>query len=63
MDQALSLREMIEKEFDVKAKLIKGMGGVFEVTVNNSLIFSKKELGRFPNENEIEDLIFLLDND
>ena len=63
LDQALSLRETIEKEFDVKAKLIKGMGGVFEVTVNNSLIFSKKELNRFPNENEIEDLIFLLDND
>tara|TARA_A100001515_G_scaffold19957_1_gene14829 strand:+ start:340 stop:444 length:105 start_codon:yes stop_codon:yes gene_type:complete len=27
------------------------------VTLNNSLIFSKKELDRFPNENEIEDLI------
>ena len=57
LDKALSLRESIERQFGVKAELIKGMGGVFEVKFNNSLLFSKKELGRFPNENEIEDLI------
>jgi selenoprotein W-related protein len=51
------LRESIQSKFGVNAELIKGTGGVFEVTLNNSLIFSKKELGRFPNENEIEDLI------
>ena len=55
--RALSLRESIQSKFGVNAELIKGTGGVFEVTLNNSLIFSKKELGRFPNENEIEDLI------
>ena len=37
--------------------MIKGTGGVFEVTLNNSLIFSKKELGRFPDDNEISDII------
>ena len=57
LNQALSLRESIQSKFGVNAELIKGTGGVFEVTLNNSLIFSKKELGRFPNENEIEDLI------
>ena len=57
LNQALSLRDSIEKQFGAKAELIKGSGGVFEVSLNNSLIFSKKELGRFPNENEIEDLI------
>ena len=51
------MRDSIEKQFGAKAELIKGSGGVFEVSLNNSLIFSKKELGRFPNENEIEDLI------
>jgi len=35
------LRESIEKQFGVKAELIKGSGGVFEVSLNNSLIFSK----------------------
>ena len=33
------------------------MGGVFEVKVNNSVIFSENQLDRFPNENEVEDLI------
>ena len=57
LDKALSLRETIEKRFGIKAELIKGTGGVFEVTFNNSLIFSKKELGRFPDDNEISDII------
>lgn len=57
LNQALSLRESIEKQFGVKAELIKGIGGVFEVSVNDNLLYSKKDLGRFPNENEIEDLI------
>jgi selenoprotein W-related protein len=34
--------------------LIKSYGGVFEVTVGNDLIFSKKNLGRFPQPGEIE---------
>ena len=55
--RALSLRDNIKNKFGIDAELIEGKGGVFEVTLNNSLIFSKKELGRFPNENEIEDLI------
>ena len=51
------MRESIERQFGIKAELVKGMGGVFEVPVNDNLLFSKKELGRFPDENEIEDLI------
>ena len=50
-------KDNIKNKFGIDAELIEGTGGVFEVTLNNSLIFSKKELGRFPNENEIEDLI------
>ena len=57
LNQALSLRESIERQFGIKAELIKGMGGVFEISVNDNLLFSKKELNRFPNENEVEDLI------
>ena len=57
LNQALSLRESIQSKFGVNAELIKGTGGVFEVTLNNSLIFSKKDLGRFPNENEIENIL------
>ena len=63
LNQALSLRESLERQFGIKAELIKGTGGVFEVSMYNEnrdarhKLFSKKELGRFPDENEIEDLI------
>lgn len=32
-------------------------GGVFEVTVDGKKVFSKKELGRFPEEGEVLGLI------
>lgn len=37
--------------------LIPSGGGVFEVIVDGDLIFSKKEVGRFPNEQELSQLI------
>jgi selenoprotein W-related protein len=37
--------------------LIPSGGGVFEVSVDEELIFSKKELGRFPNEQELSQII------
>jgi len=37
--------------------LIPSGGGVFEVEVDGKLIYSKKELDRFPEENEITGLI------
>lgn len=38
-------------------KIIPSSNGVFEISLDHELIFSKKELGRFPEENEIEDMI------
>ena len=35
-------------------EIIPGSGGIFEVELNGSLIFSKEETGRFPQDNEIE---------
>jgi len=32
-------------------------GGVFEITVDGRKVFSKKALGRFPEEGEVEGLI------
>ncbi len=55
--KALSLRDKIKSKYGIDSKLISSGGGVFEVMLNNSLIFSKKELGRFPNENEIENIL------
>jgi selenoprotein W-related protein len=46
--------DAIKKEMkDVEVELIEGSGGVFEVTADGELIFSKKQEGRFPEEEEI----------
>jgi selenoprotein W-related protein len=45
------------KEFGIVAELIESGGGVYEIVVNNNLIFSKKQLNRFPNEGEIVELM------
>ncbi|MDP3778203.1 SelT/SelW/SelH family protein [Methylotenera sp.] len=34
-----------------------GTGGIFEVTLNDELIFSRKEVGRFPEAKEIKQLV------
>jgi selT/selW/selH-like putative selenoprotein len=34
--------------------LIKGANGVFEITVDGRLAFSKKQLGRFPEDAEVD---------
>ena len=37
--------------------IVPSSGGVFEVSVGDELIFSKKQLDRFPEENEAEELV------
>jgi len=47
------LRSSLDSRFGILAEMRPSSGGVFEVTLNGSLIFSKKQLGRFPNDGEI----------
>ncbi len=35
-------------------ELIPSGGGVFEIKIDDQPVFSKKELGRFPEEGEVE---------
>jgi len=37
--------------------LIEGSGGVFEIIRDGDLLFSKKSLGRFPTDEEIDALV------
>lgn len=39
-----------------EVELVKGVAGVFEITVDGRLAFSKKQLGRFPEDAEIDAL-------
>jgi selenoprotein W-related protein len=40
----------------VEVELVKGVAGVFEITIDGKLVFSKKQLGRFPEDAEIDAL-------
>ena len=40
-----------------EVELIKGVAGVFEITIDGKLVFSKKQLGRFPEDSEIDALV------
>ena len=37
----------------MESELVRGSGGIFVVSADNRTLFSKKEEGRFPTENEI----------
>lgn len=37
--------------------LIPGTGGIFEIRLDNELLFSRKEMGRFPEAKEIKQLV------
>jgi selT/selW/selH-like putative selenoprotein len=45
----------IKKELGVDSQLVRGGGGIFDVTVDSKRIFSKHDEGRFPSEKEIVD--------
>jgi selenoprotein W-related protein len=54
LPRAAGLADELETRLGLRAELIKGSGGVFDVTVDGELIFSKKKTGRFPAPGEIE---------
>jgi selenoprotein W-related protein len=37
----------------VSAELVEGHGGVFDVTVDGKLVYSKHETNRFPTNDEV----------
>ncbi len=47
----------LKASFDIEATLIKGGGGVFDVALDDEIIYSKHDTGRFPTNEEIVGLI------
>ena len=43
----------MKQKFGADTRLIQGKNGVFEVTVGDTLVFSKRQLGRFPDPGEV----------
>ena len=61
MARAASLAEnILHDHFEALSggvTLLPGSDGIFEVHLDDRLIFSKEELERFPEENEVEELL------
>ena len=48
------MRDQLNSLGDHEIELVEGSGGVFEIEIDGELRYSKKALGRFPTEVEIE---------
>ena len=56
--RASSLEVELTKDFpEADVSLISSGGGVFEISLDDDLIFSKKSLNRFPVDGEIKKII------
>lgn len=60
MGRAVALTRTLLNEHKnniAEVKLLPSSNGVFEIILNGELIFSKKELDRYPEKDEIEAII------
>jgi len=51
--RAVSLAALLKKHCGNDVELIPSTGGVFEVLVDGVLVYSKKETGEFPDEQQL----------
>jgi selenoprotein W-related protein len=42
---------------EIEVELIAGSGGIFDISADGRLVFSRKKQGRFPNPGEIVKLL------
>lgn len=47
----------VKDAFGVDSELVASHGGVFEISVDGHTVFSKRRLGRFPEDGEVIELI------
>jgi selT/selW/selH-like putative selenoprotein len=55
----VSLAARLRSAFGVESELIAGSGGVFDVRLDDTLIYSKLEEGAFPDEEALVEKIRL----
>ncbi len=41
-------------KYGAEVELVPGVGGVFEITVDGRLAYSKKATGRFPTDEDVD---------
>ncbi len=47
----------MKQELGIDSELIRSSGGIFEVEYGGKLVFSKKKVGRFPEDGEVAGLL------
>jgi selenoprotein W-related protein len=47
----------LKDKLGIESELVASHGGVFEVSVDGKIVFSKKAQGRFPDDGEVVRLI------
>jgi selT/selW/selH-like putative selenoprotein len=57
LPRAESLAAEIKTKYGVDAELIQGVKGIFDVYVDDKLIFSRHKEGRFPEPQDIFDKV------
>ena len=55
--ERVRLAAELESKLGIESELVASGGGVFEVTLDGRPVFSKKALGRFPDDGEVVGLI------
>jgi len=43
----------LKRTFNAEVEIIESHGGVYEITIDGELYFSKKATGHFPNEDRL----------
>lgn len=51
------MADELKREFGAEAELIKGTHGIFDVKVDEKIVYSKDKTGRFPNPGEVSALL------
>ena len=57
LPRAAGLAEKIKKELGMDSKLIPGTKGVYDIIVDDTTIYSKQQTKKFPDNEEIINLI------
>ncbi|HKQ63196.1 MAG TPA: Rdx family protein [Methylomirabilota bacterium] len=53
MPQASSLQAAIKDKYGITAVLKEGHSGIFEVSINDDVVYTNETTYRFPNDEEI----------
>jgi hypothetical protein len=57
------VRNKLIELYTVNIRLVEGGGDVFEITYNTKTLFSENALGRFPTNQDLEELNIVADFD